>query len=259
VRGAGRPRVHSPRPLAATSSLSVGWGLVVIVVFGAHLTTSARFRVRAPGPVSGRLYETAAWKGATSLSRFPAAFPPPALASWSSCSRSGIRPSSRLAYRPAHWPDPDGVSTFRTHKQRPGWVPSISRGRRCSSGLATITSPRLPLLNGTSLHPATTTIDARLRLTRHQRGFKQFTRPVFPSPDAPGWNGSFLGFPPSSAPRNYSQRTSGQGQAYRARTRNTLYGISQTSDLAGLLDTCDLVSHSWFRQSRFKGAQTRAR
>jgi hypothetical protein len=55
-----------------------------------------------------------------------------------------------------HEPDPDGVSTFRTRELRPGWVPSIPRGRRCSSGLATITSPRLPHLSGTSLDPATT-------------------------------------------------------------------------------------------------------
>jgi hypothetical protein len=36
----------------------------------------------------------------------------------------------------------------------------------------------------------------------------------------------------------------GTGTGHRARTQNTLYGISRTSNLAGLLDTCDLVSHS---------------
>jgi hypothetical protein len=29
-------------------------------------------------------------------------------------------------------PDPDGVTAFRTHELRPGWVPSLPRGRRCS-------------------------------------------------------------------------------------------------------------------------------
>ena len=53
-------------------------------------------------------------------------------------------------------PDPDGVSTFRTHELRPRWVPSIPRGRRCSPGLATITSPRPLLPSSKSLHPATT-------------------------------------------------------------------------------------------------------
>ena len=92
--------------------------------------------------------------------------------------------------------DPDGVSTFRTLKLRPGWVPSISRGRRCSPGLATITGPRLPHLSGPSLRPATTT---HLNETPHHetstKGSNDFTRPVFPSPDALGWNVSVLGFP----------------------------------------------------------------
>ena len=39
-------------------------------------------------------------EGADLLIGFPAAFRPPALASWSSCARSGTGPSSRLAYRP---------------------------------------------------------------------------------------------------------------------------------------------------------------
>ena len=58
----------------------------------------------------------------------------------------------------------------------------------------------------------------------HQRGsasrginerFKRFTRPVFPSPVTPGWNGSALGFSPSFAPRRpgAERRTSRRGQA----------------------------------------------
>jgi hypothetical protein len=43
---------------------------------------------------------------------------------------------------------------------------------------------RLPLCRGQSLHPTPASHRAGLRLTRHQRGFTQFTRPVFPSPAA---------------------------------------------------------------------------
>ena len=62
------------------------------------------------------------------MSRFPAAFPPPAFASRSSDSRQGIgfphgRPTGQ---DPA---GPDGVTAFRTHELRPGWVPPIPRGR----------------------------------------------------------------------------------------------------------------------------------
>ena len=65
------------------------------------------------------------------MSRFPAAFRLPAFAFRSSDSRRGVGPSSRSAYRPR--PDRDGVTTFRTHELRPGWVPSVPRGRRYSS------------------------------------------------------------------------------------------------------------------------------
>jgi hypothetical protein len=129
-------------------------------------------------------------------------FPPPAFASWSSCSRRGIGRSSRSAYRIAIGePDPDGVSTFRTLKQRPGWVPSISRGRRCSPGLATITSPRLSHLSDASLRPATTThLSETLLHETSTKGSNDFTRPVFPSPVAPGWNGSPWALPRASHP-----------------------------------------------------------
>src|SRR2546423_8094264 len=75
--------------------------------------TSACFRSRAPGPVSGQLSETPpAGETSDNDSRFPAAFRLPALASWASCSRHGIPPPSQLAYH--HSPgavDPDRVST----------------------------------------------------------------------------------------------------------------------------------------------------
>jgi len=54
----------------------------------------------------------------------------------------------------AQRPDLDGVSAFRTHEQRPGWAPSIPRGRRCSPRPIATHGRRLPLRNGQSLHPA---------------------------------------------------------------------------------------------------------
>jgi hypothetical protein len=152
-------------------------------------------------------------------------------------------PHGRPTARPEGRADPDGVSTFRTFKQRPGWVPSISQGRRCSPGLATITSPRLPHHSDPSLRPATTTHLSETPLHETStKGSRMFTRPVFPSPVAPGWNGSSWALPPSFAPRDYSQRTSGRGQAIEHGPETCVYGISRTSNLAGLLDTCDLVA-----------------
>jgi len=83
----------------AVSNLSVGSGVIVIFFCWAHLTASARFRVRAPGPVSGRLCGTNHLEEAVIVSRFPVAFRPPAFASRSSDARRGLRPSSRSAYR----------------------------------------------------------------------------------------------------------------------------------------------------------------
>jgi hypothetical protein len=57
---------------------------------------------------------------------------------------------------------------------------------------------------------------ARAPITRHQRGFKQFTRPVFPSPARTGWNGPPLRLPPgASAPRRpgADDARQGRGQA----------------------------------------------
>jgi len=153
-------------------------------------------------------------EGPAQLPWFSAAFPPPAFASWPSCSRQGIGPSSRSAYRPTeHEPDPDGVSTFRTHELRPGWVPSIPRGRRCSPGLATITSPRLPLLNGTSLDPATTTHPCEAPLDEASTRVYAIHLSGLPLACGSRMERAPLGFPPSFAPRPYERRTSGWAQA----------------------------------------------
>jgi hypothetical protein len=72
---------------------------------------------------------------------------------------------------------------------------------RAAGGVPGVPGRRLPLPSGQSLHPHHQQSVGGARLTRHQRGFKQFSRPVFPSPGAPGQNGNPLGFPPSFAPR----------------------------------------------------------
>jgi hypothetical protein len=59
---------------------------------------------------------------------------------------SACQASSRL--------DPNGVSTFPTHEIRPGRVPPVSRGQRCSFGRQKIPGRRLPLPSGQPLHPA---------------------------------------------------------------------------------------------------------
>jgi hypothetical protein len=133
------------------------------------------------------------------LSRFPVAFRPPAFASRSSDSRRGIRPPSRSAYRPnsagprrdyrvPHARATTGLGALSTPRTTV-LIPTEDRPQPASAA-----PPRLVLTPRYNLHPA------GLRLTRHQRGFKQFTRPIFPSPVAPGWNGNPWAFPRASNP-----------------------------------------------------------
>ena len=133
------------------------------------------------------------------MSRCPAAFRLPAFASRSSHSRRGTQPSSRSAYRPTAGP-------------RRGYrVPHA----RVATGLGALCSPRTTVLipAGARPQPASAAFSTasprtpprqpimrRLCITRHQREFKRFTRPVFPSPVTPGWNGSASAFPRASHP-----------------------------------------------------------
>jgi len=234
------------------SNLSVGSGVIVIFAFWAHLTASARFRVRAPGPVSGRLSETTAWR------RRPAC-------PVSRClSAAGIR-FSVIRFPPRDWallavglpdlgPDLDGVTAFRTYELRPGWVPSLPRGRRCSSRPSRFLDRRLPLYRGQSLHPAPASHRAGLRLTRHQREFKQFTRPTIPlACGRPDGTGRPRAFPRASHPADQEPTTHAEVRTgHRARTWN--YSLNITFGLilqsCSSLTTCDLASHIDRQQSR---------
>jgi hypothetical protein len=66
----------------------------------------------------------------TIASRFPVPFQAPAFASWAPCPTGEFRflYSRPTRTRDAPW-TPAGVYTFRTRETRPGWVPSVSRGR----------------------------------------------------------------------------------------------------------------------------------
>ena len=98
---------------------------------------SARFHARAPGPVSGQLYEPIRG-GPIDLVRFPGAFRLPAFASWASCTRRGLGPSLPPAYRHPRtaWRTPTGFPCSARMRHDWGWVPPIPRGRWCPHGRA---------------------------------------------------------------------------------------------------------------------------
>jgi hypothetical protein len=146
----------------------------------------------------------------------PVAFQPPALASrvihcppgdWAflAVGLPGhvVAPGPRWDYHVPHARDATGV------------------GASCISGAAVLTRstknprpapaalqrpaspPRLP-------HP----IRRGSRITRHQRRFTQFTRPVCPLPVTPGWNRGPSAFPWASHPAVTSDARQGRGQAF---------------------------------------------
>jgi hypothetical protein len=147
-------------------------------------------------------------------SRFPVAFPLPAFRfsvircpprSWALLTVGLPDVRSR--------PDLDGVTAFRTFELRPGWVPPIPRGRRCSSRPRDVLGRRLPLFRGESFNPAPTFPSTRgSELRGISQRFRSFTRPACPSPVAPGWVGRPWASPRASHPAVTGGARRGQGQ-----------------------------------------------
>jgi hypothetical protein len=87
-------------------------------------------------------------------SRFPAAFRPPAFASWVI-----LRPLGSSAFLtvgpPAATclPDPNGVVVLHMSKTQPGRALSLPRGRWCAPGQRLPSGRHLPLSCGQSLRP----------------------------------------------------------------------------------------------------------
>jgi hypothetical protein len=143
--------VSSAGPFTATvvaaSNLSVGSGVIVIFSSLAHLTASARFRARAPGPVSDRLSGTASWRGWPSCPGFPLRFrcrhllfghPVPAEGFRPPHGRpTGPRPGPRRGFRVPHARAATGLDALYT----PG-TGGAPRGRRtCPSGACRFKRP----------------------------------------------------------------------------------------------------------------------
>jgi hypothetical protein len=150
-------------------------------------------------------------------SRFPAAFRPPAFASWASCSRPGIQLTSRSTCRWASRrrpPDPDGVSTFHTHETRPGRASSLPRERRCSHDHRDVRGRRLPPHNGRPLPPRQCAPTRDVKLTRHQQEFSVIRPFGLPLTCNTRSDRTSLGFPLSFAPGRYQPRTSGRGRVW---------------------------------------------
>src|ERR1019366_5487222 len=192
--------------------------------------TSARFRVRTPGSVSGQLYETSSG-GWPSSSRFPAAFRPPAFASWASCpARELGPPCGRLTGPPESAPDPDGVSVFHTHEKRLGLGVLCTPETTVSTRSSDVLDRRLPHFSGMPCLLGITTRPEESQLRGISKASLSFTPcPAFPSPVTPRRNGNPWASPElHTRPSKTRPRTSGQGRALDTGP-DYVFDISQTS------------------------------
>ena len=189
--------------------------------FSAQRLTCPRQRPFGPGHKPGirPVITGTARRGGGLLPVVPAAFRPPAFASWASCSRRGFRPSyGRPTERPAAARDPDGVSTFRTPRYGRGGCPLYPG----TSGALTGGDPPAAACRLSAARPSPRPSHPLpgLAITRHHRGFTRFTRPAFPSPVAPRMERGPWASSPGFAPaRQDPRRTPGRGRA-RALTRS---------------------------------------
>jgi hypothetical protein len=118
--------------------------------------------------------------------RLPAAFRPPAFASWAPCPARDFRPSyGRPTVPPALTractADPGEVSTFRMHETRTGPGALYTPGTAVSAGRRPVHGRRLPPLSGRSLAPRYHAPARDVSVTRHQQGFPD-SRPSGPFP-----------------------------------------------------------------------------
>lgn len=154
-------------------------------------------------------------------------------------------PHGQPTSRPVDRLDPDGVSTFHTHEQRPGWVPSRPRGRRCPPRPPPNRRP--PPAVSQRHGPCTPVLLAPTGAQRNEASSRvHCCSPVrsSPSPVVPGCNRDPWASPRGFAPRRYQRRTPGWGQAMG--TGPGLRGRhSHPSALlpASPLATSDFVSH----------------
>ena len=145
---------------------------------------------------------------------FPVAFRPPALA------------SRVIRCPPGDWafltvglpgtspcPDPSGLPRSTCCEIRPGWVPPVSRGRRCSPGRQISPRPPLPLPSGQPLYPRRHIPSPRASITRHQRSSRVHPSGL-PLACCPRMERKPFGFPLGFEPRCYQRRTSGWGRIH---------------------------------------------
>jgi hypothetical protein len=151
-------------------------------------------------------------------------------------------PYGRVTDTQLHAPDLSGVSTFPTSELRPGRVPPLPRGPRCSTGRGWCVGRSSAASQRPVLGPRWSVPSAGLHVTRHHRGFTCVHPSGLPLRLWPLDGTAALGLDHLSfAPRRCQRRTSGWGQAIEHRPGLHLRHVDLQSMYP--LNSCDLVSH----------------
>jgi hypothetical protein len=154
-------------------------------------------------------------------------------------------PYGRPTKPPPGGPDPAGVSVFRTREIRPGWVPPILRG----GGVLPVSDGSL---TGTCRFAAASPV---IRLTHSTGGSHDyeacgdspaFTRPVFPSPAAAGWNGSRFGFYPGLRTPRLPTTHARAGTAPRTLDRVMSSAFEPPNNMTTHIVRLHVAPHRWW-------------
>jgi hypothetical protein len=175
---------------------------------------SARLRVRAPGPVSGQLYETASWRTGPIVS-VSCCLSATGVRFLGILARQGIKPSLRSAdhsTESALWTLSGFPRSTHTRYDRIG-CPLYSE---TSGVLRPASHPRPPLYHFSVARPCTPVPHPSPGGLRDEASTRvQVCSPArhFPSPAAPGWDKNCLGFYPElhTPPPRRRRRMSGWG------------------------------------------------
>jgi hypothetical protein len=150
------------------------------------------------------------------LPRFPAAFRPPAFASWASFPARGFRPPYG---RPTTPPAAAGTRTGFpcSARVRPGWlrVPSLPRGRRCPHGRMISPAAACRIATASPCHPGPRPAPGCISDEASARVHCHSPHTSLPLACDPGRNGILGLFPElRTRPGRTRQRTPERGQAW---------------------------------------------
>jgi len=210
----------------------------------AHLPTSAPFRVRHTSGIRpvihpprvggpGRRRVVSRRLSATGIRLLGILFPP-----GSSALLTVGLPDDQLDRL-----DPDGVPTFRTHKIRPGWAPSVSRDRWCSPGWLSFPNRHRRLPRRPVLRPAGTSHLREARLHETSSRVHVLHPSGLPLACDPWMEQGPLGFTLGFRPRGHPRRPPGRGRALSTGSELQLRHHRPNLQSLRSLAQCDFASH----------------